>query len=128
MVERHPLEDKQKETTMDATNPPDGEQSKLWNGTAGCAWVDAQAVTDRMFRALDDLLIEAVAARPGRVLDIGCGTGSTTVAIARRLGERGHATGIDISAPMLDAARERARRENTSATFLCADAGSHPFE
>ena len=43
-------------------------------------------------------------------LDIGCGTGSTTVAIARRLGPSGSCTGLDISEPMIAAARNRVAR------------------
>ena len=62
------------------------------------------------------------------MLDVGCGTGGTTVAVARRIGVTGHCVGVDISEPMLDAARARAERERTPATFVCADAQSHAFE
>jgi SAM-dependent methyltransferase len=62
------------------------------------------------------------------VLDVGCGTGSTTLAAARLLGEKGRCTGVDISEPMLDVARTRAERENASANFICADAQTYAFE
>ena len=114
---------------MTSTHPVDDDQRALWNGIAGHAWVEAQGTLDAMLRPFQDLLVEAVAAGPGgRVLDVGCGTGSTTLAIARQLGANGHATGIDISAPMLDHARARAERERSSATFVCADAQKHAFE
>ncbi len=114
---------------MDATRQTDDEQTKLWNGTAGRAWVEAQELLDQMFKLLEDLLVEAVSTGPGgRVLDIGCGTGSTTLAVARRLGENGRCTGIDISEPMLAAARARAEREGTPASFIRANAQSHAFE
>ncbi|MFB1481721.1 class I SAM-dependent methyltransferase [Corallococcus sp. RDP092CA] len=114
---------------MDATRPPDDEQSQLWNGPSGRAWVEAQEVLDGMFKPIEDLLVEAVVASSARqVLDIGCGTGSTTLAVARRLGTEGHCTGVDISAPMLDAARARADREGTPASFVRANAQLHAFE
>jgi SAM-dependent methyltransferase len=62
------------------------------------------------------------------VLDIGCGTGSTLLAVSRRLGAKGRCTGIDISEPMLAAARARAEREGTPARFIRANAQLHAFE
>jgi SAM-dependent methyltransferase len=103
------------------------EQSRRWNGVAGRAWVDAQAALDQTYKPLEDLVVDAVSVR-SRVLDVGCGTGGTTIAIARRLGAGGHSTGIDISAPMIAAARARAGGEGTPAEFICADAQLYPFE
>ena len=105
------------------------EQMKLWNGPAGHAWVDAQEVLDRMFEPFEAMLAEAVAAGARHhVLDVGCGTGSTTLAAARRIGAAGRCVGIDISEPMLATARARAGREGARATFVCADAQTHTFE
>jgi SAM-dependent methyltransferase len=50
------------------------------------------------------------------------------VAIARRLGTMAPCVGVDISEPMLAAARARADREGVAATFICADAQTYPFE
>jgi SAM-dependent methyltransferase len=61
-------------------------------------------------------------------LDVGCGTGSTTLAVARLLGAKGHAIGIDISEAMIAAARARAAREGASASFVRANAQIHEFE
>src|SRR5262249_34365178 len=41
------------------------------------------------------------------VLDIGCGSGETSIALARLVGASGHVTGIDVSKPMLELARQR---------------------
>ena len=105
------------------TESPNDEQVTLWNGDAGQAWVDEQALLDRVLAPFQDLLVQAVRASPARrVLDVGCGTGSTAVAVARLLGENGRCTGIDISEPMIAAARARAERERAPASFVCADA------
>src|SRR5687768_3504342 len=107
----------------------DDEQSRLWNGPSGRAWVEAQDLLDRVLQPFEDILLEAVAARaPARVLDVGCGTGSTTLAIARRLGTAGRCTGVDISEPMLALARARAEREGSLARFIRADAEQYEFE
>ena len=62
------------------------------------------------------------------MLDVGCGTGSTTLAIAGRLGVGGSCVGVDISEPMLALARQRAEAARARATFLRADAQTHAFE
>ncbi|WP_031487179.1 class I SAM-dependent methyltransferase [Streptomyces bicolor] len=114
---------------MDVTRRTDDEQAVRWNGPAARGWVGAQALLDRVLEPFEELLLEAVpAGRGGRVLDVGCGTGGTTVAVARRLGPGGHCVGVDISEPMITAARSRAERESAPASFIRADAEDHPFE
>jgi len=104
-------------------------QAALWNGPAGHAWVDGQVLLDRLYLPFQERLLEAViAAAPQSVLDVGCGTGSTTLAIARALGSGANVTGVDISAPMIDAATTRAAKEGAAARFICADAQAHGFE
>ncbi len=104
------------------------DQQKLWNGPSGQAWVEAQAMLDGMYAGIEQLLAAEVASRGARrVLDVGCGTGSTTLAAARAAGPEGRCTGVDISEPMLALARSRAERERAAATFICADAQQHPF-
>ena len=96
--------------------------ARVWNGSAGHAWVAAQGALDQMFAPFNDLLAEGLAA--GRVLDVGCGTGSTMLALA----ERGmDCTGVDPSAPMLAAARARMEGAGRAARFIQADAGTYMF-
>lgn len=103
-------------------------QSEFWNGRAGNGWVESQALIDRLFRPLEEALCEAVAARPGaRVLDIGCGTGGTTLAAARTLGGNGLCVGVDVSETMIAAARARAEGTGLEVEFVCADAAEHRF-
>jgi SAM-dependent methyltransferase len=114
---------------MNTPPPPDDEQRALWNGVAGQAWVDEQQLLDGVLQPFEDLLVDALPAGSAhRVLDIGCGTGSTTLAMARRVGIDGRCTGIDISEPMIALARERAVAERSRAEFICADAQTHAFE
>lgn len=99
-----------------------------WNGGAGQSWVAAQAALDEMFRPFEELLVEVAAAKPhAAVLDIGCGTGGTTIAIQKRLGPDAACVGVDISQPMLEHARSRCGQDHAP-TFVCADAETHAFE
>jgi SAM-dependent methyltransferase len=105
------------------------EQTKLWNNPSGHAWVEMQAVLDQTFTPLETLLVEAAAAvSPARVLDVGCGTGATTLAVARRIAPKDGCIGVDISEPMIAAARARAERERVHVTFICANAQEHAFD
>jgi SAM-dependent methyltransferase len=105
------------------------EQIAAWNGASGQTWVEAQDTLDQMFRPLEELLVEVAAAKPrAAVLDVGCGTGSTIIAVAQRLGDASRCVGVDISQPMLDSARSRAERVGAPASFVCADAEQHAFE
>ena len=109
--------------------PVDSEQARLWNGPSGQAWIDLQDALDHSLQPFEDLLVQAVAAQSAhQVLDVGCGTGATTIALARRLAEGGRCTGIDISNPMIAVARARAERAGSRARFICADAQTHAFQ
>jgi SAM-dependent methyltransferase len=118
-----------REATMKDARPPENEQHALWNGPAAQAWIDTRDLLDATLRPFEDLLVEAVlASGGGHVLDVGCGTGSTTLAIARRIGQAGRAIGLDISDPMIAVARDRAANEGSAAALIAADAESHRFE
>ena len=116
---------------MGDTKPIDGGQTALWNGPAGRGWVDMQALTDRVYQPIEDLLVDAVVAvSRGAVLDVGCGTGGTTVAIARRLGTESRCTGVDISEPMMPppvpVSSATARRRGSSAPTRRPTRSSRP--
>lgn len=114
---------------MSAPSETPNEQAKRWNGPLGQGWVEAKEILDRLFQVFEDRLVEQVPSQaPAAVLDVGCGTGSTTLAIARRLPAGGRALGIDISEPMIAAARTHAAREGSSARFVCANAEHYAFE
>jgi len=67
-----------------------------------------------------DFLVEELGVSPGdSILDVGCGTGRHAVELARR-GFR--VTGLDLSAGMLERAREAARTANVQVHWIRADA------
>jgi SAM-dependent methyltransferase len=113
---------------MTSAKQAEEDQAAAWNGAAGLSWVEAQKPLDQLMKPLEELLVETVVARGARsVLDVGCGTGATTLAIARAL-PGANCVGIDVSEPMLALAKARAEREQLSASFVRADAETHAFE
>jgi len=112
---------------MDTTN--NDEQAKLWNGPGAKAWIGQQDLLDEVMRPIETLLVEAArSAGAQRVLDVGCGTGGTTIAVAKALPAGGSALGVDISAPMIEVARRRAEAAGALAEFAAGDAQSFAFE
>ena len=104
-------------------------QIAFWNGKVGEMWTADWRHRDRMHAGLAAHAMAAAGFRPGeRVIDIGCGCGTSTLEIAEAVAPRGAVTGIDISRPMLDIARERAGAPRAPAVaFIAADASVHRF-
>ncbi|WP_258129614.1 class I SAM-dependent methyltransferase [Achromobacter anxifer] len=95
-----------------------------WNGQGGERWVVNQARLDAMVAVFGQAAIEAAAlARDERVLDVGCGAGASSLALAARVGVEGQVLGVDISEPLIDRARALACHD-TQALFQVADASS----
>jgi len=85
------------------------DQIADWNGEQGRRWAEQQALLDRMIAPFGQAALRAAAAQPGEhVLDVGCGCGSTSLALARAVGPQGSVRGVDISRPMLDVAQRLA--------------------
>jgi ubiquinone/menaquinone biosynthesis C-methylase UbiE len=99
-----------------------------WNGLAGARWVREQAHLDEMLQPFGDAALAAARVTPGEAaLDLGCGCGHTSLALATLVGSNGRVVGIDVSAPMLERAKERgAGRFNLS--FIEGDASREPLE
>jgi SAM-dependent methyltransferase len=83
---------------------------------------------DAELRRYNEVLREACGVRRhDQVLDVGCGTGQTTREAARTA-TAGSALGVDLSARMIDRARELAQAEGLgNVTFERADAQVHRF-
>lgn len=103
------------------------DQIAYWNGKSGLKWAEDQEKLDAMMRPMAEAAVAAAAVQAGEsVLDIGCGTGGTAMALADLAGPQGRVLGVDISRPMLEVARTRAAgRSNMS--FVEADAAVTPF-
>lgn len=115
---------------MSVATEANRDQAALWTEGSGRTWVDMQAILDRVLAPFEKILIEqGIEDESRRVLDVGCGTGSTTLAAARRVGEAGSCVGVDISATLLNVAIKRAREAGLgNAQFVHADAQTHEFE
>jgi len=104
------------------------DQIAYWNGPGGQHWTDRQAVQDVLLKPISDILIASAAPRPGnRIIDVGCGCGATSIALAERVAPDGAVLAVDISAPMLARARELAPK-GLPLDFALADATVYPFE
>ena len=106
------------------SSAPNAQQVAYWNEQAGPTWAEQQAPLDRQLAPLGHRVMAELDLGPGRrVLDVGCGSGETTLDLAATGAE---AVGVDISRPLLQVARRRSQAlENVS--FLEADAQAHPF-
>src|SRR6185312_10033488 len=104
------------------------DQVAYWNGPAGQRWADRQAQQDVLLKPVADLVVDRAGFKPGEcVIDIGCGSGATTIAFARKVAPAGRVLGVDVSEPMLERARQAAPKE-LPIEFVRADATVYPFE
>lgn len=104
-------------------------QRDYWSGRVGEAWAAYADSMDVMLAPLTTPALAAGAFQAGeRVLDIGCGAGETTIEIARRVGDKGAAVGVDLSPQLLAVARARNSKAGTAAAFIEADVTEAKFE
>jgi SAM-dependent methyltransferase len=109
-------------------------ESKRWNDDR---WVAAWPKRERLTEALTPYLLGSVDAGAGsgpRVCDIGCGGGALAIALGGAVGPTGQVVGIDISAPLVELAQERASQAGAAnVSFVVGDVqtgglGSEPFD
>jgi ubiquinone/menaquinone biosynthesis C-methylase UbiE len=104
------------------------DQIAFWNGPAGEHWTERQPAQDILLAPVSEALIDRAAAKAGeRILDVGCGCGATSIALAERIAPSGFVFGVDISVPMLSRARPLAPK-NLPLDFVLADATVYPFD
>lgn len=106
------------------------DQAAFWNGPGGQGWLAAYGRIERSIAPFSEIVLAAAAAQPGeRAIDVGCGTGGTTAALAHAVGAGGatggHVLGVDISQPLIEAARAQ---QLANATFVLGDAAVQPFD
>jgi len=105
-------------------------QANYWNSEAGRKWVKFQEGLDTTFAPVSERLWQRARPATGdRVLDIGCGTGATTLDLAARVGPEGKVIGIDISDPLLQHAEDRLTNSGIHhIQYQLADAQTHRFD
>ncbi len=104
------------------------DQAAFWTDGSGAKWVALQENLDALFQPVLEGLLARARLQPGQsVLDVGCGTGASTLQAARSVGPQGMVLGADISPTMLALARRRAS-DHANVKFEVADAEDHPFE
>ncbi len=98
-------------------------QIQIWNEGNADRWLRLRGAVTRSLVPFGAAAFEALAPRAGEsALDVGCGFGETTAALAR---VTGNALGVDVSEPFLRIARKEAV---PGARFLLADAQTHRFD
>lgn len=104
---------------------PNAAQEAFWTDAAQ-GWITNYGRVSDLIEPFGVMAMEGLGISGGeRLLDIGCGTGATTLDLASRVGPGGHATGVDIAAPMIEAAAQSARERSISnVAFRHADAQS----
>jgi ubiquinone/menaquinone biosynthesis C-methylase UbiE len=114
--------------TQRAADAGNADEIAYWNGSGGERWLRRQASQDALLAPIAEILLRAASPCPGEfVLDVGCGCGATSLALARRVAPDGRVLGIDVSAMMLQRARELAP-PGLPVEFALSDATVHPFE
>jgi SAM-dependent methyltransferase len=83
-------------------------QAEFWNDIAP-EWALAEKHTELVSNRFGTLAAERLALETGEaVLDVGCGTGLTTLMLAATVAPSGRAVGVDIAPAMIDLAATRA--------------------
>ena len=105
------------------------DQAEYWASPPGLKWIEHEHALDAAMVGMLDTIFDAAQIEENeRVIDIGCGTGASTLGAAE-IASQGHVLGVDISAPLLDRARIRASfADKVNVSFLEADAQSYGFE
>jgi SAM-dependent methyltransferase len=104
---------------------PEALKGEDWAGEMGERWLASLDRFESMIAPIGTALLERAAYQPGeRVLDLGCGGGATTLAIAEAVGPGGAALGLDVAPMLIARAQERAEDAGSAARFVCADAAT----
>lgn len=95
-----------------------------WQDNVGRAWAQSWRMTDRAFAGVTKQLLDLIANLPGEeVLDVGCGAGELSFAMARQR-PQARITGIDVSSDLISAAEQRVP-PRARVAFCIADAAAY---
>jgi SAM-dependent methyltransferase len=114
---------------MSAPLPTDNaDQIAFWNGAGGEKWLRSTERLERGLTPLGQAAIDTAKPKAGeRVLDIGCGAGPTSQKLAQAVGGSGEVVGVDVSEPLIAAAKQRAAGMS-NLHFTVADASLEKFD
>jgi ubiquinone/menaquinone biosynthesis C-methylase UbiE len=79
-------------------------------------------------QALRQMTVNLAGVKPGdRVLEVGCGTGTLTLAAARQAGPSGKVFGIDVLPGMIEVSQRKAAQARLDVTFQSGSIDDIPF-
>jgi ubiquinone/menaquinone biosynthesis C-methylase UbiE len=115
--------------TDQQTDSPNAREVQYWNSAQTRAWADEYEVIDRLFAGLTRVALDHAAPKLGeRVIDIGCGSGTTVLELAARVGPTGYVLGADVSKPSVEKAQERIAAAGVQqAEITLCDVSTHSF-
>lgn len=115
---------------MTSPLPSNADQRLYWNETMGPTWGRYHKVLDSQLQAFGHAAMDRASLANGeRVIDVGCGTGETSMELGRRVGPCGDVLGVDLSAPLLSIARGAlAQTSFEHVRFEHADASSFSYD
>jgi SAM-dependent methyltransferase len=106
-----------------AVAPDNEEATEAWSGVLFDRFVQYRGLVVAGLKAHGDAAMELHPPSSGDgVLDIGCGFGDTTRQLAALVGAEGHATGVDVAEPFIEASIAEAREAGVeNVAFFATD-------
>jgi SAM-dependent methyltransferase len=116
----------QETSNVDSNPSPAVGGQPVWDEERAAWWLANADAREKPMQPISDALFDRASLQPGeRVLDVGVGSGPTTVQAWEAVRPDGSVTGIDIAPPMIAAARERITASEIE--WIVGDAASYDF-
>ncbi len=114
---------------VSASPGPNQAQAAFWEEVAG-TWLASIGHVALVESPFGQMAMERLGPIIGaRVLDIGCGSGDTTIELGRRVGAEGRVVGVDIAPSMIASARAHAEELGVgNVEFMVADVQEAPLD
>ncbi len=106
------------------------DQKKFWNESKGKSWVELQPKIDSLLKPIGEAALSKLNPIEGeKIAELGCGTGTMSFLISKKIGKSGLVQGFDISEPMLDYAEKRRINSNlVNIKYTLADLQTYEFK